>query len=35
VLLGGRTKRRQQSDIDDALTLWRLYKARKVTVRRR
>ncbi len=35
VLLGGGTKRRQQSDIADALTLWRLYKARKVTVRRR
>jgi putative addiction module killer protein len=35
VLLGGGTKRRQQRDIADALTLWRLYKARKVGVRRR
>lgn len=35
VLLGGGTKRRQQRDIADALALWRLYKARKVTVRRR
>jgi putative addiction module killer protein len=35
VLLGGGTKRRQGSDIAEALALWRLYKARKVTVRRR
>jgi putative addiction module killer protein len=35
VLLGGGTKHRQQRDIADALALWRLYKARKVTVRRR
>ena len=35
VLLGGGTKRRQQRDIAEALTLWRLYKARKVRVRRR
>ena len=35
VLLGGGTKRRQQRDIAEALTLWRLYKARKVSVRRR
>ena len=35
VLLGGGTKRRQQRDITDALALWRLYKARKVTARRR
>ena len=35
VLLGGGTKRRQQRDIADALALWRLYKARKVTARRR
>ena len=35
ILLGGGTKRRQQRDIADALTLWRLYKARKVSVRRR
>lgn len=33
VLLGGGTKRRQQRDIADALTLWRLYKARKLTRR--
>jgi putative addiction module killer protein len=35
VLLGGGTKRRQRRDIADALDLWRLYKARKATVRRR
>lgn len=35
VLLGGGTKRRQQRDIAEALMLWRLYKARKVSVRRR
>jgi putative addiction module killer protein len=35
VLLGGGTKRRQQRDIADALTLWRLYKARKVSVRKK
>ena len=35
VLLGGGTKRRQQRDIAEALALWRLYKARKVSVRRR
>ena len=35
VLLGGGTKRRQQRDIAEALTLWRLYKARKVSARRR
>lgn len=35
VLLGGGIKRRQQSDIANALALWRLYKARKVTMRRR
>lgn len=35
VLLGGGTKRRQQRDIAEALTLWRLYKARKLSVRRR
>jgi len=35
VLLGGGTKRRQQRDIAEALALWRAYKARKVTVRRR
>ena len=35
VLLGGGTKRRQQRDIADAIALWRLYKARKVTARRR
>lgn len=35
VLLGGGTKRRQQRDIADALALWRLYRARKVTARRR
>jgi len=35
VLLGGGTKRRQQRDIADAMALWRLYKARKVTARRR
>jgi putative addiction module killer protein len=35
ILLGGGTKRRQGSDIAEALALWRLYKARKVTVRRR
>ena len=35
VLLGGGTKRRQQRDIADALALWRAYKTRKVTVRRR
>ena len=35
VLLGGGTKRRQQREIAAALALWRLYKARKVTVRRR
>jgi putative addiction module killer protein len=35
VLLGGGTKRRQQRDITDALALWRLYKARKVTAHRR
>jgi len=35
VLLGGGTKRRQQRDIAEALALWRLYKARKVTARRR
>jgi putative addiction module killer protein len=34
VLLGGGTKRRQQRDIVDALTLWRAYKARKATLRR-
>jgi len=35
VLLGGGTKRRQQRDIAQAIALWRLYKARKVSVRRR
>jgi putative addiction module killer protein len=35
VLLGGGTKRRQHRDIAVALALWRLYKARKVGVRRR
>jgi putative addiction module killer protein len=35
VLLGGGTKRRQQRDIAETLTLWRLYKARKVSARRR
>ena len=35
VLLGGGTKRRQQRDITEALALWRLYRARKVTARRR
>lgn len=35
VLLGGGTKRRQQRDIAEALTLWRLYKVRKESVRRR
>jgi len=35
VLLGGGTKRRQQRDIAEALTLWRLYKAHKASVRRR
>ena len=35
VLLGGGTKRRQQRDIAEALTLWRLYKARKASARRR
>jgi putative addiction module killer protein len=35
VLLGGGTKRRQQRDIADALALWRAYKARKDTTRRR
>lgn len=35
VLLGGGTKRRQRHDIADALSLWRLYKARKVTAQRR
>ena len=35
VLLGGGTKRRQQRDIAEALMLWRLYKARKVSARRR
>ena len=35
VLLGGGTKRRQKRDIAEALALWRLYKARKVSVRRR
>lgn len=34
VLLGGGTKRRQQRDISDALTLWRTYKARKAAGRR-
>jgi putative addiction module killer protein len=35
VLLGGGSKRRQRRDIAEAITLWRLYKARKVGVRRR
>jgi putative addiction module killer protein len=35
VLLGGGTKRRQQRVVADALALWRLYKTRKVTMRRR
>ena len=35
VLLGGGTKRRQQRDIAEALALWRLYKAHKVSTRRR
>ncbi len=35
VLLGGGTKRRQQRDIAEALALWRAYKGRNVTVRRR
>jgi putative addiction module killer protein len=35
VLLGGGTKRRQQRDIADALTLWRLYRARTVGVRKK
>jgi putative addiction module killer protein len=35
VLLGGGTKRRQSRDIAEALALWRLYKARKVSARRR
>jgi putative addiction module killer protein len=34
VLLGGGTKRRQQRDIADALTLWRAYKARKAALRK-
>jgi putative addiction module killer protein len=34
VLLGGGTKRRQQRDIADALTLWRTYKARKAALRK-
>jgi putative addiction module killer protein len=35
VLLGGGTKRRQERDIAEAMALWRQYKARKVTARRR
>jgi putative addiction module killer protein len=35
VLLGGGTKRRQERDIAEALALWRLYRARKATARRR
>jgi putative addiction module killer protein len=35
VLLGGGTKRRQQRDIADALALWRQYKARQASTRRR
>ena|SRR5579862_8545864 len=35
VLLGGGTKRRQERDVADAPALWRLYKARKATVRGR
>jgi putative addiction module killer protein len=35
VLLGGGTKRRQQRDIADALSLWRLYKVRKAITQRR
>ncbi len=33
ILLGGGTKRRQQSDIQTALHHWRTYKARKVSGR--
>ncbi len=29
VLLGGGTKRRQQNDVENALSLWREYKQRK------
>lgn len=35
VLLGGGTKRRQQSDIDHALALWEDYKVRKAALKRR
>ena len=35
VLLGGGTKRRQQRDIAEALSLWRSYKIRKATASRR
>ena len=33
ILLGGGTKRRQQSDIQTALRHWRIYKARKAAGR--
>jgi putative addiction module killer protein len=33
ILLGGGTKRRQQSDIQTALRHWRAYKARKAATR--
>jgi hypothetical protein len=33
ILLGGGTKRRQQSDIESALRHWRSYKARKAAGR--
>jgi hypothetical protein len=33
ILLGGGTKRRQQSDIQTALRHWRSYKARKAAGR--
>jgi putative component of toxin-antitoxin plasmid stabilization module len=35
ILLGGGTKRRQQSDIQAALRHWRSYKARKAAGRAR
>jgi putative addiction module killer protein len=35
ILLGGGTKRRQQSDIQTALRHWRAYKARKAAARTR
>jgi putative component of toxin-antitoxin plasmid stabilization module len=33
ILLGGGTKRRQQSDIQAALRHWRSYKARKAAAK--